>query len=58
MIENNDGKLVLAIKECGYEEFEDVLAVGKLKKMSSIQLHRLLHLLCYYIYEIESKIKG
>lgn len=56
MIENDDDKLVLAIKECGYEEFENVMAVGKLKKMTSIQLHRLLHLLCYFIYEVESKI--
>lgn len=58
MIENDDNKLVLAIKEYGYEEFEDVLAVGKLKKMSSIQLHRLLHILCYFIYEVESEING
>lgn len=57
MIENDDDKLVLAIKEYGYEEFEDVIAIGKLKKMSSIQLHKLLHTLCYFIYEVESKIR-
>lgn len=58
MVENDDDKLVLAIKEYGYEEFEDVIATGKLKKMSSIQLHRLLQILCYFIYEVESEIKG
>ena len=58
MVENDDDKLVLAIKEYGYEEFEDVIVTGKLKKMSSIQLHRLLHILCYFISEVESEIKG